>query len=1119
MKQLSFKMIFSLIVIFKFCLTSFAQNPIHLKRVDTNVLATEKLRSQQLPSQVVLYRQNVAQVAEFVHQIHPFYNDATFNSLIILPIPDEGEVSFNLENSQILSEQFQKENAFIKTFKGVSTDKRFLLYLTLSDAGILAKIVNQYSHKVYYIEPVDRQNPTILMVYDEGSLHSEEIETLSCGNELMEQFNEDHNLKTMNGSINIPGQIANNYQLRIFRLAVTATSKYTQFYGTKNNAIANIVFTINNINAIYERDVAVRFHLITNTSLVYDNASPYPYSNINTFNIALLQANTNILNTQLGSQGYDLGILFHYGKAGGLAYLNSVCIGNNKGGAVAGFSKAYMHSYFESTVAHEIGHKFSAGHSMSANEANCGAGSYNANASFEVGGGSSLMSYAGNCGALSYQKTRDFFFHAGSIAQMKSFINTLSCYQTSTLNYAAPQIEMQDSVFYVPKATPFKLELTASSSSPNNLTTAFNQIDVYGSGGSATLPNGMNTFGPLFKTKAPATASERYFPSLESLAYSPSSEWEVLSNVARTINFKAVVRNNNPLELSSSTKNIKVIVNNCNPFEFTNLKSATSLVANGTNTVTLKWNTATPCIQASHVTIKFSTDGGLTFPYTLLNETPNDGTETIIVPNLPTCNGRFMIEAKGQIYFNINEGAINIVNNNCAANGTSISPKENISYPEGSPFLNLNLHPLFGNLISTPITGQILNSSSNSTLVALNTTNNKCQPYLNYNKYNSYEFYVSKDGEYSFNLTGVSGLVIHLYEGEYSTDNGGCDRFLKSSAHGPNINVIQTPGFTSNLCKNKKYTLVVATVGNNIPSSLPASYSVNITNADGGYLLNGPANPGFNYYYVIVNGSQIIKKITETPDLSNNYEFVADEYSIYGMSTAASLTNLKNFYENKNFNILNLAVLNQVGGLCAQLSQNVKKVKINSLIDQSLPIHLIYFKGEISPNNTSILSWKIENSEDIASFIVEKSYDSKNFEKIAVVSSKKEQNTYSLEDKNLQLNGGQVFYRLKLVEQNEVEQYSKIIALQIKKGLPSYFVYPNPIKGRELKIRFSEPLTSVMQIALTNVLGSTFFKAEFKPEGGKFEYILSLPDLKSGVYYLQLANQQYSDISKIVVTE
>jgi subtilisin-like proprotein convertase family protein len=58
---------------------------------------------------------------------------------------------------------------------------------------------------------------------------------------------------------------------------------------------------------------------------------------------------------------------------------------------------------------------------------------------------------------------------------------------------------------------------------------------------------------------------------------------------------------------------------------------------------------------STNVNIKLSLDGGVTFPYTLAADTPNDGSETITVPSTPasqTC--RVLVEPTGNRYFAIN---------------------------------------------------------------------------------------------------------------------------------------------------------------------------------------------------------------------------------------------------------------------------------------------------------------------------------------------------------------------------------------------------------------------------------------------------------------------------------
>ena len=65
-------------------------------------------------------------------------------------------------------------------------------------------------------------------------------------------------------------------------------------------------------------------------------------------------------------------------------------------------------------------------------------------------------------------------------------------------------------------------------------------------------------------------------------------------------------------------------------------------------------------INESHVNILLSLDGGLTFPTVLVANTPNDGSESIIVPNTPSPNVRIMVQAVANIFFAINNENISI---------------------------------------------------------------------------------------------------------------------------------------------------------------------------------------------------------------------------------------------------------------------------------------------------------------------------------------------------------------------------------------------------------------------------------------------------------------------------
>ena len=112
---------------------------------------------------------------------------------------------------------------------------------------------------------------------------------------------------------------------------------------------------------------------------------------------------------------------------------------------------------------------------------------------------------------------------------------------------------------------------------------------------------------------------------------------EILPIITRSMTFQVTARDNRMGGggVISTTATVNVD-GNSGPFKVTAQDSliAPDWIINTLETVT--WNvanTAVAPVSAANVMILLSTDGGQTFPIVLAANTPNDGTEQIVVPN------------------------------------------------------------------------------------------------------------------------------------------------------------------------------------------------------------------------------------------------------------------------------------------------------------------------------------------------------------------------------------------------------------------------------------------------------------------------------------------------------
>lgn len=766
-------------------------------------------------------------------------------------------------------------------------------------------------------------------------------------------------------------QVPSGSQLKTYRLAIVTTGEFYQANGNSDGEVLMaIAFSVNSLNLIYERDMAMTF-ILANTPILFNNPATDPFIPDNPGVDDRLDQAQSVISANFNTNDYDIGHVLHTHapndgwSSGGVANLAGTCnnfdfSGNGpykSGGWSGGFENTS--NDWLSLFAHEIGHMFGATHTFNGTGSNC-TGNINPISSVEIGSGSTIMSYNGLCqnnNDIPSSGEADNYFHTLSMLQMNAYsdLNNIgsSCGTRVQINNDIPVLDGNpNNVNYtVPIATPFELEGQAIDNEEGQLTYVWEQMDEDGSASTATQgylgsTAGASNIAPLFRSFPPSSSPKRIFPSLESIlaGNNTGQAFEALPTVERNISFAFTVRDNFPNGGAVNTTSVSVIAEDLGgPFEITSQNNPSQLTYDGSNTFEVLWNVAGTTggnIQCSEVEIYFSEDGGNTFPYLLASNETNDGSATITVPNISTTGGRIKVKAIGNIFFDINDAPITI-NSSCEAYAATFSPDETIIANEGSTNLDLNLNSNYGNLISA-FTGVIESSDQGGILALID--NGSCFEFLNTTYSDAIIFEVSQSGEYTFNRSN-SGKGINIYQGDFFPNNP-CTNLIATS------NGLQSPflvvgsSVTTTLTKGVKYFLVPNTVDNP-----PINYSISYTGPGQIYDQNPPPGQNYSYTYVIIDeGVDTIVGFSDDPDLSQAGTYSAGTYEIRGLSYenssfTTSLLN-SNYAGNTLFEFTSNTLF---GPICARLNQNSKLITILDSLSEQVQFDLkVFLEGTLS---------------------------------------------------------------------------------------------------------------------------------------------------------------------------
>jgi subtilisin-like proprotein convertase family protein len=584
--------------------------------------------------------------------------------LFSLPMPDGEFQLFEVVETQLMHPDLAAKFPEIKTYKGIGyDDPSAWARFDWTPAGFHG--YTRTSKGTIYIDPYTKGNTQEYMSYFRKDFQRDAANMEPEAPPLIPKEADDEMLNVTKDLVKTTGA-----NLRTYRLAVAATGEYTTYHGGASGAAAAIVSAINRVTGIYENDVAVSFQIIPdNDLLIYTDGGSDPYTNES--GVAMLSQNQTNIDRVIGNTYYDVGHVFSTG-GGGIAQLWVPCVTGSKAKGVTGTSDPTNDPFWVDYVAHEIGHQFGGNHTFNGNEGSCSGSNRNPGTAYEPGSGSTIMAYAGICGSQDVQNSSstaggvsDDYFHVESIDEIVAYTTTgygNTCAAISATGNNPPSADAGTGGFYIPASTPFVLTgVGADPDGSETLTYTWEQYDL----GPAGIPDA-STLGPLFRSREGTTDPSRYFPQLSDILSGVNGNtWEVLPAISRELNFKLTVKDKDNSLAGTGGVDTDMITfhvdGTAGPFKVTHPNTFSIFQAGDALNVT--WdvaNTNGGNVNCPNVDILLSTDGGLTFSSTLASNTPNDGTQTVALPNISTTGGRVVVGCSDNIFFDISDSSFHI---------------------------------------------------------------------------------------------------------------------------------------------------------------------------------------------------------------------------------------------------------------------------------------------------------------------------------------------------------------------------------------------------------------------------------------------------------------------------
>jgi hypothetical protein len=180
----------------------------------------------------------------------------------------------------------------------------------------------------------------------------------------------------------------------------------------------------------------------------------------------------------------------------------------------------------------------------------------------------------------------------------------------------------------------------------------------------------------------------------------------------------------------------------------------------------------------------------------------------------------------------------------------------------------------------------------------------------------------------------------------------------------------------------------------------------------------------------------------------------------------------------------------------------------NGCTEIILPVKLVNLFVSFS-NNTNMVQWQTSEEINTANFIVEKSYDGKNFISATTIPAAGQSSTlqsYRFADQAVQFRP--TYYRIKTIDRNGQFDYSKIVRINPSgKSFSVGNIYPNPA-SESVYIEWNSAIKNRSQMQVIDMSGRVVRQQNINSIAGFNKQYLNVASLSSGRYIIKIISAE-----------